>query len=282
MIAEAPVPWMPAPGAPIAVTQTRHGVMAYNPRDAYIGRSIERYGEFGELELDVMRAVTPAGGVVFDVGANIGTHSVALARHVGPTGKVFAFEPQRIVHGMLVTNATLNALTWIHPVHALVGAQPGHQLVADYDYTQAANYGAISLAQQAERGWPVAVTTLDEYCWVPRCDLVKIDVEGMEAQVLDGGRAFVARFRPMLFVENDRESTSRGVLERLLAADYRVYWHVARMYNPANWRGDRENVFDVLGAVNLLCIARERAQNIVGMHEVTDPDRPPPYPLAPF
>jgi FkbM family methyltransferase len=281
MIGDGQAPWTPLPGAPLAIVRARHGWMAYNPHDLYIGKSIERYGEFGEHELDLMRMATPAGGVVFDVGANIGTHAVAMARHVGSNGMVFAFEPQRVVHGILQTNATLNGLTAIHAVHAAVGKVPGQILVPDFVYGNEGNYGAIAMTE-VERGWPVRVTTLDEYVWVPRCDLVKIDVEGMEPDVLDGARAFIDRFRPVLFVENDRARTSEPVLSRLLGAGYRVYWHIVPLYRAANWRGDTENVFGNTGTINVLCIPREREQNVVGLPEVVDAAAPPPQPLAPY
>jgi FkbM family methyltransferase len=271
-------PWIPTPGVPLAIVRARYGLMAYNPNDLYIGRSIERYGEFGEPELDVMRTALGAGGIALDVGANIGTHTVALARHVGPTGSVFAFEPQRVIHGILTTNVTLNGLQWVHPIHAAVGAAPGELLMPDYVYSNEGNYGALEL-HDAERGWPVRVVTLDAWCWLPRVDLVKIDVEGMEALVLDGARELLARFRPVLFVENDRTSTSPGVLARLLAAGYRVYWHVVPLYRENNWRGVRENIFGNTGTINVLAIPRERSQ-AVGLPECIDPNAPPPVRLA--
>ncbi|GAC1575697.1 MAG: hypothetical protein NVS3B7_08260 [Candidatus Elarobacter sp.] len=281
MADDSRTPWIPTPGVPLAIASARHGWMAYNPHDLYIGRSIARYGEFGEAELDVLRAALPAGGCAFDVGANIGTHSVALARHAGPSGTVFAFEPQRVVYGILTTNVTLNGLTTIHPVHAAVGAAAAEILVPDFAYGNEANYGAISMTS-ADRGWPVRVVALDDYLWVPRADLVKIDVEGMEAEVLDGARAFVNRFRPVLFVENDRQRTSEAVLSRLLSLEYRVYWHVVPLYRRENWRDDPVNVFDNAGAVNVLCIPREREQNVLGLPEVLSASAPAPVPLAPY
>ncbi|HTW85987.1 MAG TPA: FkbM family methyltransferase [Candidatus Sulfotelmatobacter sp.] len=273
-------PWTASADVPLAIVRARYGLMAYNPNDMYIGRSIALYGEFGEQELDVMRMALPEGGIAFDVGANIGTHAVALARHVGPAGGIFAFEPQRVVHGFLATNATLNGLSWIHPVHAAIGAKRGEVLMPDYAYGNEGNYGAIALTA-AERGWPVRVLTLDEYLWLPRVDLVKIDVEGMEAQVIDGARGFLDRFRPVLFVENDRSSTSVGILERLLAARYRVYWHFVPLYRENNYRGERQNVFGNTGTINVLCIPAERPQS-VGLIECVDPHAPPPVTLAPF
>lgn len=280
-LAAPALPWTPTPGAPLAITRARHGLMAYNPHDMYIGRSVERYGEFGELELDLMRAALPEAGVAVDVGANIGTHTVALARHVGSNGIVLAFEPQRAVHGILTTNVTLNGLAWVHLVHAGVGARRDEMLLPDYRYDKDTNFGAIPM-QAAERGWPVRVVPLDDYLWLPACHLVKIDVEGMEPQVLDGAQAFIAKYRPVLFVENDRESTSVPVLTRLLALGYRVYWHVVPLYRADNWRGDPENLFPSNGSINVFCIPREREQNVVGFLEMTDPHAPPPIALAPF
>ena len=234
--------------------------MAYNPHDMYIGRSIARYGEFGEAELELMLAAVPEAGVVVDVARTSAPTPWRFARHVGHNGIVLAFEPQRAVHGILTTNVTLNGLSWVHPVHAGVGARRDEMLLPDYLYDNDTT-SARSRIEAAERGWPVRVVPLDDYLWLPAVHLVKIDVEGMEPQVLDGAHAFIAKYRPVLFVENDRESTSLAVLTRLLDLNYRVYWHVVPLYRANNWRGEPENLFPNNGSINVFCIPREREQN---------------------
>jgi tRNA A58 N-methylase Trm61 len=89
------------------LAQTRDGKMLYNPRDVCIGASIERYGEFSYLEAALLVQLCSPGDTVIDVGANIGTHTVALSKRVGPQGFVYAFEPQQAVFQVLCANMAL-------------------------------------------------------------------------------------------------------------------------------------------------------------------------------
>src|SRR5262249_49184020 len=75
----------------------RHGYVLYNINDMYVGRSFDLYGEFSEEEALLFEQVSRPGDVVMDIGANIGAHTLVMAKRVGPTGKVLAFEPQRVV-----------------------------------------------------------------------------------------------------------------------------------------------------------------------------------------
>ena len=72
-------------------------------------------------ELDFLRAHTPVGGVFVDVGANVGTYAMVLARHVGAGGKVIAVEPHPVTHARLAFNCTASNFSWV----ALVPRRPG-------------------------------------------------------------------------------------------------------------------------------------------------------------
>lgn len=75
------------------VKECRHGKMIYNKNDMYIGRSLDRYGEYSEGEVDLFRQIVHQGDTVLEVGANLGAHTLALALLVGEGGCVHAFEP---------------------------------------------------------------------------------------------------------------------------------------------------------------------------------------------
>src|SRR6202022_1989829 len=62
-------------------------------------------------ELDFLRAQTPVGGVFVDVGANVGTYAMVLARHVGSNGKVVAIEPHPVTHARLAFNNSASGYT---------------------------------------------------------------------------------------------------------------------------------------------------------------------------
>src|SRR5215204_3016879 len=88
----------------VRVKQCRHGRMMYNVNDQYIGRSLDLYGEYSEGEVDLFRQVLRPGDLALDVGANIGVHTVPMARLVGERGAVFAFEAQRTAYQTLCGN----------------------------------------------------------------------------------------------------------------------------------------------------------------------------------
>src|SRR4029450_13352907 len=69
-------------------------------------------------ELDFLRAHVPAGGVFVDVGANVGTYALALARHVGADGKVIAIEPHPVTHARLAFNTAASGFTQVRPLAA--------------------------------------------------------------------------------------------------------------------------------------------------------------------
>lgn len=86
------------------------------------------------------------------------------------------------------------------------------------------------------------------------CHFIKIDVEGMEGDVLAGAVETINRFRPALYVENDRKEKSTELIERLLGLDYRLYWHLPPLFNRKNFAGHEEDVFGQIVSVNMLCL----------------------------
>jgi FkbM family methyltransferase len=247
----------------------RYGTMMYNIHDAYIGRSLDLYGEFSEGEADLFRRIVRPGMVVVEVGANIGAHTVLLAQLVGPSGRVWAFEPQRIVFQTLCANVALNSLTNVDCRHAAVGEEPGEIVVPLIDYRRDNNFGGLSLGDYRE-GERVPVVTLDRFD-LRQCHLLKIDVEGMEQDVLAGARATIARCRPLLYVENDRLDKSSALIRMIDALGYDLYWHEPPYFNPGNFAGNRENVFGGLISTNMLCCPREGGFQPEGLRRVDVP-----------
>ena len=76
------------------------------------------YPEYNLEELDFLRARTPAGGVFVDVGANVGTYAMVLARHVGANGQVIAIEPHPVTFGRLAFNRAASTSTQVRLVAA--------------------------------------------------------------------------------------------------------------------------------------------------------------------
>jgi FkbM family methyltransferase len=240
----------------MAVKACRHGTFMYNINDAFIGRSLDLYGEWCDDEIHVLSQVLHPGDVVIDVGANIGTHTVAFARAVGPRGLVAAFEPQRLVHQVLCGNVALNGLTNVTTFQTAVGAERGRVVMPTLDPAATQNFGAVKAAAEGA-GEAVDVIPLDAL-GLGRCALIKVDVEGMEAQVVAGARKTIERCRPVLFLENDTVERSREVLTAVESVGYKAFWHIASYYSPRNFFGNRENVFaPYQPQANLVCVPKE-------------------------
>ena len=233
----------------------RHGEMIFNRNDLYIGRSLQLYGEFSELEVDLLRRLIQPGAVVVEAGANIGSLTVALSRIVGPTGAVIAFEPQRLVFHLLCANLALNSIANVFAYQKAIGASRGSLLVPQLDPESPNNFGGLSLGQ-AQAGEPVEVTALDDMRF-PRLDLLKADVEGMESQVLEGASNTVAQHRPILYLEDDRAEASAALRQRIASLGYRMYRHTPTLFNHENFARNPENVFPQLASGNLLAVPKE-------------------------
>jgi FkbM family methyltransferase len=208
------------------------------------------------------------GAVVVEAGANIGALTVPMARAVGDTGRIIAYEPQWVLAELLRRNAAANALGNIDIRNAALGAAPGAIEVPELDYARAGNYGGVALG--AVPGRAVALETIDGLA-LAHVDLIKIDVEGMESEVLAGAVDTLRRLRPILYVENDREEKSRRLISDLLAQGYRLWWHVTALFNPDNFARKTENVFGLLSSFNMLCLPAERPADVIGI-PVTGPD----------
>jgi len=253
----------------VRLKQCRNGPMLYPVTDQYIGQSFDRYGEFSEGETELFRQIVRPGRVILDIGAHIGAHTIFLAKATGPQGRVYAFEPQRILFQILCANVALNGLENVYTQQRALGRAAGSITVPRLNYATTGNFGGLSLGSWSQ-GEQVPMTTLDALN-LPACHLIKLDVEGMEREVLAGAEQTLQRFRPVLYVENDREANSAPLIQQLLDWDYRLYWHLPPMFNPANYFGESQNIFANIVSVNMLGLHKSFNQNIQGLREIHSP-----------
>ncbi len=216
----------------------RHGLMMFNANDTIIRRSLDLYGEFSQGEAELFASLVRPGMVVIEVGANIGAHTVQLAKAVGRAGLVVAFEPQRIVFQTLCANLALNSLTNVNAFHLAVGAAPGSPLVPFLDYTKSNNFGGVDLGSD-RTGEQVGVTTL-----------------GHGEKRSGRGANLIAALRPLIYVENDRQDRSAELIRALDRLGYSMFWHKSPLINSGNFNGSAANVFGEMVSVNMLCVPR--------------------------
>jgi FkbM family methyltransferase len=138
-------------------------------------------------ELEFLRKHTPRSGVFIDVGANVGTYAMVLARHVGTAGKVIAIEPHPVTHARLAFNRAASGFTQIQLVAAAAGPSDGELLIE----TDGGNLGASHIVSGEPRGNAIKVPSMRlqhilEGAGLDHVDTLKIDVEGYEDRVLTG------------------------------------------------------------------------------------------------
>jgi FkbM family methyltransferase len=247
----------------------RYGQMLYNKNDTLIGRSLDRYGEYSEGEVELFRQVLQPGNVVVEVGASIGAHTVFMAQQVTRSGIVFAFEPQRILFQTLCANLALNNITNVYCLPNAIGSKPGPLIIPTLDYTQENNFSGLALGS-FQNGEGVPQTPLDAFN-IPACHFLKIDVEGMEIDVLEGASKLISRFKPVIYIGNDRHHRMAELIRYLAGLSYNLYWHRRPYFNPQNFLGNSENVFGDLLSTNLVCIHSTLPQQVAGLPPVEVP-----------
>lgn len=168
--------------------------------------------------IDEVRRRVPPNGVVVDVGALHGTHTIAYARQLVPSGHVYALEPVPESFHFLERNVRLNELSNVTcvPVGLSNGAGdrplsiPGADAHPRYATTVpwGRTAGLMSVhAKAAPSSHDSAMgrfTTLDDFVerqQLRSLDFLKVDVEGHELAVLEGGLHALRRHRPVMVME---------------------------------------------------------------------------------
>jgi FkbM family methyltransferase len=165
-----------------------------------IDSSIYYMGCFEPLTTKVINKFVKSGMVVFDIGANIGCHTLRFAKLVGENGKVFAFEPMSDAFLKLKRNIKLNNFdNIINEQIALSNITQEKQQA--FFRTSWLLDGTIPSREKKEN---VNFITLDEYVKrsnMNRIDFIKLDVDGYEYKIIQGGKTTLKQFKPLLLIE---------------------------------------------------------------------------------
>ncbi len=231
------------------LVNTTHGTMIVNRNDY---RMVSENAGFGvgfqlmntssydlpevALTLDLLRARRASFGdgvVAIDCGANIGVHTIEWARCMLGWGRVYSYEPQEKIYYALAGNIALNNCLNVTARLAAVGATCGTLAVPEVNYCVPSSFGSLELTpgdsneyigQNIDYGHAaqqIDLITLDSLA-LPRIDLIKIDVEGMELEVLQGARESISRSQPLLLVEIIK-SDEKAITELLEAGGYKAF-----------------------------------------------------------
>lgn len=238
----------------LSTAKTKFGHISYYRNDDPIGVALERYGEWAGVELAFISRFIKNGDVVIDIGANIGTHTIALARMVGDSGFVYSFEPQPDVFSVLAENISENRISNVKAFNSGAGARREKMYCEPINYDKKTNIGAASLKDDG-RGddLPVDVFPIDDLK-LASCSFVKIDAEGMEVDVLAGLEGVINLYRPLIFVECNHVGDGYKIMSSLESSCYEFYLIATMAYNKLNIRNNAENFFGYAREISLFCV----------------------------
>lgn len=246
------------------IKQCKYGKMIFIDKDLWVGRSLDIYGQFSEGEIDLLKVLIEPGDVVLDIGSNIGTHSLAFSQFVGSEGVVYSFEPVRLLYYMLCGNVALNNIENITCYQKVVGNVSGVVSVPEIDLVFGDNFAATvlqnyrnmngNLCSDLSRTQEVSAIKIDELN-LEKCNLIKVDVEGMEVDVIRGALKTIVKHQPWLYLENDPYCFDVIACNNLIYdLGYTVYQHEPYHFQLDNFNCCSDNVFGNHLSRNMLCV----------------------------
>ena len=210
------------------LASSKHGTMIVNRFDYRMVDAERGYGvgfqilETAGFDLDEVKMALGLinlrrrhhgdGIVAIDCGANIGVHTIEWAAAMTGWGSVLAIEAQERIFYALAGNIAINNCFNAFALHAAVSSEPGTMTIPNPNYLVPSSFGSLELRESAGNefiGQRIDYTantvvirklTLDEIN-LPRVDFIKIDIEGMEVEALEGARQTIDKSLPILLLE---------------------------------------------------------------------------------
>lgn len=249
-----------------ALNQTKYGPMSYLRNDYAFVQALNE-GRIYEQELveEILAPYIRQSHIILDIGAHAGSHSLIYSA-LNPTAQIYAYEPQLALHNILKFNIAIQKRYNIIPIAAALGNKRCtahmHATIPDgpncnmpLNSTDMFNFGGRQLGVGGEA---VEIYTLDGLwnCNNPPVDFIKIDVEGFENFVVDGGHNLIRHCSPVIFFEhNEKRPTvhmegyynpARPILDVLKELDYTIKECAGSNYlavpNISKWENLRQKL----------------------------------------
>lgn len=165
----------------------------------------------------IIQHLIKEGDTVIDCGANFGYNAVLMGKQIGLSGRLVAFEPQRIINQQLCGNMILNNIYNASIIQTALGKEPGETTMSPVSYERDwVNIGDTSVGDGGEA---VEVRTLDELC-VGSLNFIKIDVQGYELFALQGGENTIKQLLPDVFIEIEEHQLTKFDVTKDQLFDY--------------------------------------------------------------
>jgi len=216
-----------------------------------------------EDEIKFVRKLMKPGMNVIDIGANYGCYALTMAKLIGKKGKLWAFEPSSITAGFLEQSIALNKL---HNAHLMRMALSDHEGEAELSLCENSELNALVQPESGNANTPTETVPLrrlddcmEELAW-PNIDFIKLDAEGEEIRILQGGQTFFTKSSPLVMFElKHGEQVNEGLIQSFLNLGYQTYRLIPGLSILAPF-GHQESV-DAY-QLNLFCCKEDRAEKL--------------------
>ena len=238
----------------------KHGIFSFYNNDKYVGKSLSEYGEWSESEVELIKGLVPNNDVIIEIGSNIGTHTVPLAKHLSNGGKIYSFEPQSQNRRLLEQNIKDNDIENVKISKIAISSGAGKAYMNTFANDKLSNYGdARIFRDEFDNSECVQVKTLDEffynnYAGENSVRLIKFDVQGQELNVIIGSEKLINEYKPILYLENDNTETSKKLIDKIKSLGYIMFWHLPPLFNPNNYLKNSKNIFPNIISCNMFCV----------------------------
>jgi FkbM family methyltransferase len=176
---------------------------------------------------EVLYKLIRPGMTILDIGANIGETTLAFSRLTGKNGKVISFEPDPVTFLRLQEHLELNNCKNVIAINKGLGNSESEMILEKGEN----NSGGNRISPLQTSGEQISITTLDKIYHglnITSLDFIKIDVEGYELHVLEGGKETIGKFKPEFFIElvddflRDQGNSSSALVKFLEERNYAV------------------------------------------------------------
>jgi FkbM family methyltransferase len=273
------------------LVNSRYGALTVFANDTGAAtESLLTYGEWAENEITFLQRFLTRGCTALDIGAYIGTHTLAFAQFVGPDGCVIAIEAQPDTFQVLKKNVEANAASDPAGIYAAVRLENaiasdklGQIAIPTIDVGQESSFGSASLLEtlthvdvptqasppatgnervdsDRDHAYVNAITV--DSLNLSSCVLIKIDVEGAEEMVLRGALQTLQRCMPFVYCECNSLAAGLKSAAVLESSGYKVFAHVVDAFNPHNFFDVQKNIFGAAREVALAGIPAGQEERI--------------------
>jgi FkbM family methyltransferase len=223
--------------SPNLVAHSDYGPIIVNVFDIAIGQSILKKGFWADGDIELIKKICEQllnykkSLTFYDVGANIGTHTLAISKTFGDKVNIRAFEAQSSIFNMMCGTLALNNISNVKPHNFAVSNEDDKYLRFDLpDYNQNNNFGGFELLvpeksdnQSMKRsGMSETIKTIRLDSFDEKVDFIKMDIEGMELLAIEGCVKILKYHRPCMFIEIIK-TNKKKLYEILNENNYNIY-----------------------------------------------------------